>query len=205
MPAVHTSTHIHNVQSNNNMQRCVGSYDAAKYAKKTYSLYYGLHTINLADPLQVKDYRNSLKKGKTASFVPEHFLLTQEDKKKNSGPSYATIATKGVKPGAKIMPRSLKSLLPSWNETWTKIEDWLPLPHVESHVLKKELHGGWHASYMPESYGQAADGVVCMGEINGIPGALQVQRVNSWLKSLEQNSVVLQNSLTAMSGLSVTL
>jgi hypothetical protein len=190
-----TSTHIHNAQSNNNTQRRVGSYNAAKYARKTYSLHYGPHTINLADPLQVKDYRNILKKGKTSSFVPEHFLLREQEKINNSSPSYASIVAKGVKPGAKITPRSLKDLLPSWNETWTKIKDWLPLLCVELHILQKELCGGWCASYMPESYGPLADGVVHMGEIDGIPGALWVQQVNSWLKSLEQNSVELPDAI----------
>jgi hypothetical protein len=96
---------------------------------------------------------------------------------------------------AKITPRSLKDLLPSWNETWMKIEDWLPLPHAESHVLQKELCSGWCASYMPESYGPLADGFVHLGEIDGVPGALWVQQVNSWLKSLEQNSVELPDAI----------
>jgi hypothetical protein len=130
-PAVHTSTHIYNAQSDNDTQRRLGSYDATKHAYMTCSPYYGMHTITWADPLQVKDYRNILKKGQTSSFVPEHFLLRKQEKKNNSSLSYTSIAGKGVKPGAKITPRSLKDLLPSWNETWTKIKDWLPLPSAE--------------------------------------------------------------------------
>jgi hypothetical protein len=42
---VHTSSHIHNTQSDNNMQRRVGSYDAAKHSYKTCCPYYVLHTI----------------------------------------------------------------------------------------------------------------------------------------------------------------
>jgi hypothetical protein len=76
-----------------------------------------------ADPKEVQQFRASLKAGNNSPLVssnfppliPSHFLKTQDDARKNAGPSFSLIAAKGVKPGAKISPRSPLSSLPSWS------------------------------------------------------------------------------------------
>jgi hypothetical protein len=84
------------------------------------------------DPAEVQKFRAGLKAGNNSPLVssnfpllvPSHFLKTQDDARKNAGPSFSSIAAKGVKPGTKILLRSPSSSLPSWSETWTKNEDW---------------------------------------------------------------------------------
>ena len=63
-------------------------------------------------------------------LIPHEFLWSPQDHKMNSGSSksYSHIAAKGIKTGSKQSLRSKESSLPSWNETWTMPEDWLPLP-----------------------------------------------------------------------------
>jgi hypothetical protein len=112
------------------------------------------HVVRV-DPKEVQQFRASLKARNNSPLVssnfqllvPSHFLMTQEDAWKNAGPSFSSIAAKGVKPGAKILPRSLSSLLPSWSETWTKIEDWLPVPKGQEDVLWRGLGCGFHAQF----------------------------------------------------------
>jgi hypothetical protein len=108
-----------------------------------------------ADPAEVQRFRASLKAGNNSPLVsdnfpplvPSHFLKTQDDARKNAGPSFSSIAAKGVKPGAKISLRSPSSLLPSWNETWTKDEDWVLVPPGQEDLLRRGLGRGFHAQY----------------------------------------------------------
>jgi hypothetical protein len=68
-----------------------------------------------ADAAEVQRFRAGLKAGNNSPLVsgnfpplvPSHFLKTQDDAHKNAGPSFSSIAAKGVKPGAKISLRSL--------------------------------------------------------------------------------------------------
>jgi hypothetical protein len=108
------------------------------------------HVVH-ADPAEVQRFRASLKAGNNSPLVsgnfpplvPSHFLKTQDDARKNAGPSFSSIAAKGVKPGAKISPRSLSSLLPSWGETWTKAKDWVPVPLGQEDLLWRGLGCGF--------------------------------------------------------------
>jgi hypothetical protein len=83
--------------------------------------------------------------GNFPPLVPSHFLKTQDDAQKNAGPSFSSIAAKGVKPGAKISLRSPMSSLPSWSETWTKNEDWVLVPPGQEDLLQRGLGSGFRA------------------------------------------------------------
>jgi hypothetical protein len=107
------------------------------------------------DPAEVQTFRAGLKasnnsplvSGNFPPLVPSHFLKTQDDARKNAGPSFSLIAAKGVKPGAKILLRSPSSLLPSWSETWTKNEDWVLVPLGQEGLLRRGLGSGFRAQY----------------------------------------------------------
>jgi hypothetical protein len=107
------------------------------------------------DPKEVQEFRASLKAGRNSPLVsgnfppliPSHFLKTQDDTRKNAGPSFSSIAAKGVKPGAKISPRSPSSSLPSWSETWTKAEDWFLVPEGQEDLLRRGLGSGFRVQF----------------------------------------------------------
>ena len=100
------------------------------------------------NPKEVADFRSALKAGVFPPLIPGHFLKSAQDLRNNASPSsYVSKAAKGVKPGAKILPRHLTSPLPSWHETWTKAEDWLPVPKGQEDILWWGLGAGFRCQY----------------------------------------------------------
>ena len=97
---------------------------------------------------QSAGFKSALKAGGFPLLVPNYLLRTPQDLRNNAGPSsFASKAAKGVTPGAKISPRLKMSPLPSWRETWTKAEDWLPVPKGQEDVLRRSLGSGFRAHY----------------------------------------------------------
>jgi hypothetical protein len=142
-----------------------------------------------ADPAEVQKFRASLKAGNNSPLVsgnfpplvPSHFLKTQDDARKNAGPSFSSIAAKGVKPGAKISLRSPSSLLPSWNETWTKNEDWVLVPPGQEDLLRRGLGCGFRAQFS----GALWEGICEVDEMasrDGTSGDFRLGLVERWLK-----------------------
>jgi hypothetical protein len=142
-----------------------------------------------ADPVEVQRFRAGLKAGNNSPLVssnfppliPSHFLKTQDDARKNAGPSFSSIAAKGVKPGAKISPRSPSSLLPSWGETWMKAEDWVPVPPGQEDLLRRGLGCGFHAQYS----GALWEGICEVDEMasgDGASGDFRLGLMERWLK-----------------------
>jgi hypothetical protein len=141
------------------------------------------------DPIEVQRFRAGLKarnnsplvSGNFPPLVPSHFLKTQEDARKNTGLSFSSIAAKGVKPGAKILPRSPSSSLPSWSETWTKNEDWVLVPPGQEDVLRRGLGCGFHAQYL----GALWEGICEVDEMasrDGTSGDFQLGLMKRWLE-----------------------
>ena len=92
---------------------------------------------------QSAGFKSALKAGGFPPLVPNYLLKTPQDLRNNAGlSSFASKAAKGVKPGAKISPRLKTSPLPSWRETWTKAEDWLPVPKGQEDVLRTIMTEG---------------------------------------------------------------
>ena len=136
---------------------------------------------------QTADFRSALKAGGFPPLVPNCFLKTPQDLRNNAGPSYLYKAAKGVKPGAKISPRLKTSPLPSWCETWTKAEDWLPVPKGQEDVLRWGLGPGFRVQY-----GHPLQVVIDVDEMassHGAFGSMRMERVNTWLASLESASI----------------
>jgi hypothetical protein len=142
-----------------------------------------------ADPAEVQTFRAGLKAGRNSPLVsgnfpplvPSHFLKTQEDARKNAGPSFSSIAAKGVKPGAKITLRSPSSSLPSWNETWTKDEDWVLVPPGQEDLLQRGLGSGFRLQFA----GDLWEGICEVDEMaprNGASGDFRLGLVERWLK-----------------------
>jgi hypothetical protein len=142
-----------------------------------------------ADPAEVQTFRAGLKAGNNSPLVsgnfpllvPSHFLKTQDDARKNAGPSFSSIAAKGVKPGAKISLRSPMSLLPSWNETWTKDEDWVLVPPGQEDLLWRGLGSGFRAQFS----GALWEGICEVDEMasgDGASGDFQLGLMKRWLK-----------------------
>jgi hypothetical protein len=142
-----------------------------------------------ADPTEVKRFRAGLKasnnsplvSGNFPPLVPSHFLKTQDDARKNAGPSFSSIAAKGVKPGAKISPRSPTSSLPSWGETWTKAEDWFLVPEGQEDLLRRGLGCGFRAQYS----GALWEGICEVDEMasrDGASGDFRLGLMKCWLK-----------------------
>ena len=97
---------------------------------------------------QSAGFTSALKAGGFPPLVPNYLLKTPQDLRNNAGPSsFASKAAKGVTPGAKISPRLKTSPLPSWNETWTKAEDWIPVPKGQEDILWWGLGAGFRAHY----------------------------------------------------------
>jgi hypothetical protein len=142
-----------------------------------------------ADPKEVQQFRASLKAGRNSPLVsgnfpplvPSHFLKTQDDAQKNAGPSFSSIAAKGVKPGAKILLRSPSSSLPSWSETWTKNEDWVLVPPGQEDLLRRGLGCGFRAQFL----GALWEGICEVDEMastDGASGDFRLGLVERWLK-----------------------
>jgi hypothetical protein len=142
-----------------------------------------------ADPAEVKKFRAGLKAGNNSPLVsgnfppliPSHFLKTQDDAHKNAGPSFSSIAAKGVKPGAKISLRSPSSSLPSWSETWTKNEDWVLVPPGQEDLLRRGLGSGFRAQFS----GALWEGICEVDEMasrDGASGDFWLGLVERWLK-----------------------
>ena len=133
---------------------------------------------------QSAGFTSALKAGGFPPLVPNYLLRTPQDLRNNAGPSsFASKAAKGVKPGAKISPRLKTSPLPSWNETWTKAEDWVPVPKGQEDVLRRSLGPGFRAHY-----GYPLEVVVDVDEMassHGASGSLQMEWVNTWLASIK--------------------
>jgi hypothetical protein len=142
-----------------------------------------------ADPKEVQQFRAGLKarrnsplvSGNFPPLVPSHFLKTQDDARKNAGPSFSSIAAKGVKPGAKISPRSPSSLLPSWSETWTKAEDWFLVPEGQEDLLRRGLGSGLRVQFS----GALWEGICEVDEMasrDGASGDFRLGLMKRWLK-----------------------
>jgi hypothetical protein len=142
-----------------------------------------------ADPAEVKRFRAGLKAGNNSPLVsgnfpplvPSHFLKTQDDARKNAGLSFSSIAAKGVKPGAKILPRSPTSSLPSWGETWMKAEDWFLVPEGQEDLLRRGLGCGFRAQYL----GALWEGICEVDEMasrDGASGDFRLGLMKRWLK-----------------------
>ena len=133
---------------------------------------------------QSAGFKSALKAGGFPPLVPNYLLKTPQDLRNNAGPSsFASKAAKGVKPGAKISPRLKTSLLPSWRETWTKAEDWLPVPKGQEDILRRGLGAGFCAHY-----GYPFQVVVDVDEMAssyGSSGSLRMERVNNWLTNIK--------------------
>jgi hypothetical protein len=119
--------------------------------------------------------------GNFPPLIPSHFLKTQDDARKNAGPSFSSIAAKGVKPGAKISLRSPSSLLPSWSETWTKNEDWVLVPPSQEDLLQRGLGSGFCVQFA----GALWEGICEVDEMasrDGASGDFRLGLVKRWLK-----------------------
>ena len=134
------------------------------------------------------DFRSALKANGFPLLVPGHFLKTAQDLRNNASPSYISKAAKGVKPGAKISPRYTMPLLPSWCETWTKAEDWLPVLKGQEDILWWGLGAGFCAQYRHPLEVKVVD-VDEMASSHGTFGSMWMERVNMWLASLEEASI----------------
>ena len=125
---------------------------------------------------QSAGFTSALKAGGFPPLVPNYLLRTPQDLRNNAGPSsFASKAAKGVQPGAKISPRLKTSSLPSWNETWTKAEDWVPVPKGQEDVLRRSLGSGFRAHY-----GYPFQVIVDVDEMassHGASGSLRMERV----------------------------
>jgi hypothetical protein len=147
-----------------------------------------------ADPKEVQRFRAGLKAGKNSPLVsgnfpplvPSHFLKTQDDAQKNAGPSFSLIAAKGVKPGAKISLRSPTSSLPSWNETWTKDEDWVLVPLGQEDLLRRGLGSGFCAQFS----GALWEGICEVDEMASRDGASGYFRLGLMKRWLEEQAIL---------------
>jgi hypothetical protein len=142
-----------------------------------------------ADPKEVQQFRAGLKarnnsplvSGNFPLLVPNHFLMTQDDARKNAGPSFSSIAAKGVKPGAKLSPRSPLSSLPSWSETWTKASDWVLVLPGQEDLLWRGLGSGFRAQFS----GALWEGICEADEMaskDGASGDIRLVLMEQWLK-----------------------
>jgi hypothetical protein len=146
------------------------------------------------DPKEVQQFRASLKAGNNSPLVsgnflplvPSHFLKTQDDARKNASPSFSSIAAKGVKPGAKISPRSPSSLLPSWSETWMKASDWVLVPPGQEDLLRRGLGSGFHAQFS----GALWEGICEVDEMASRDGASGDFRLGLMKRWLEEQAIV---------------
>ena len=137
---------------------------------------------------QSAGFISALKAGGFPPLVPNYLLKNPQDLRNNAGPSsFTSKAAKGVMPGAKISPRFKMSLLPSWNETWTKAEDWIPVPKGQEDVLRRSLGSGFRAHY-GYPYQVVVD-VDEMASSHGAFGSMRMEQVNRWLDSLNQASI----------------
>ena len=129
---------------------------------------------------QSAGFKSVLKAGDFPPLVPNYLLKTPEDLRNNADPSsFVSKAAKGVQPGAKISPRHKTSPLPSWRETWTKVEDWLPVPKGQEDVLRRGLGAGFRAHY-----GYPLEVIVDVDEMastHGTFGSMRMEQVNRWL------------------------
>ena len=149
-----------------------------------------------ANLVEVFKFQREMKAGGFPLLVPSHFLSVAEDRRMNAGPSFSKMAARGVKPGAKLSPRSPTSLLPSWNETWMKAEDWIPVPKGQENIFQWGLGVGFRAQY--ECPWEVIDEADEMASADGTFGDVQMERVNRWLAQLYINSIPLLDSIELM-------
>jgi hypothetical protein len=72
-------------------------------------------------------------------------------------------------------------LLPSWSETWTKAEDWVPLPPGQEDVLWRGLGCGFRAQY----WGALWEGICEVDDMasrDGASGDFQLSLMKCWLE-----------------------
>jgi hypothetical protein len=186
VPAERTSGYIHHGR--------IVPLPKADKLKKAASHGPSLACVVRADPKEVQEFRAGLKAGRNSPLVsgnfpplvPSHFLKTQDDTRKNAGPSFSSIAAKGVKPGAKISPRSPSSSLPSWSETWMKAEDWfLVLPGQED-LLRRGLGSGFRVQFS----GALWEGICEVDEMASRDGASGDFRLGLMKHWLEEQAIV---------------
>jgi hypothetical protein len=141
------------------------------------------------DPKEIQQFRAGIKAGNNSPLVsgnfpplvPSHFLKTQDDARKNTGLSFSSIAAKGVKPGAKLLPRSPSSSLPSWSETWTKASDWFLVPEGQEDLLRRGLGSGFRAQFSAALW----EGICEANEMasrDGASGDFWLELMGQWLK-----------------------
>jgi hypothetical protein len=180
-PAEHTSGYIH--------RGWIVLLPKADKLKKATSHGPSSARIVHMDPKEVQQFRAGLKarrnsplvSGNFPPLVPSHFLKTQDDARKNAGPSFSSIAAKGVKPGAKISPRSPLSSLPSWSETWMKAEDWFLVPEGQEDLLRRGIGSGFRVQFL----GALWEGICEVDEMasrDGTSGDFRLGLMKCWLK-----------------------
>ena len=87
----------------------------------------------------------------------------------------------------------MTSLLPSWCETWTKAEDWLPVLKSQEDVLRWGLGASFHTQYRNPL--EVIVDVDEMASSHGAFGSMRMERVNTWLASLESASIPLLDTI----------
>ena len=88
--------------------------------------------------------------------------------------------------GSKISPRSNRLSAYSWKETSTKAEDWLPVLPRQEDLFRRSPGGAYQAQYNLPSNAATFGGNRMMAWEYGPSGHISLERVNSWLASLEQ-------------------
>ena len=143
---------------------------------------------------QSAGFKSALKAGGFPLLIPNYLLKTPQDLRNNAGlSSFTQKAAKGVTPGAKISPRLKMSPLPSWRETWTKAEDWLPVPKGQEDVLRQGLGPGFHVQY-----GYPLEVTVDVDEMassHGTFGSMWMERVNRWLADIRDTCIPLPDTI----------
>ena len=120
------------------------------------------------------------------ALVPNLYLLLDEDRCKQAGPSYSNIAAQNVAAGSKISPRSNRFSSYSWKETSTKAEDWLPVLLHQEDLFWRSPGGAYQAQYNLPGNAVTFGRNRTMAWEYGPSGHISLEQVNSWLASLKQ-------------------
>ena len=135
-----------------------------------------------------------MKAGGFPLLIPGHFLENACDLRNNAGPSsYAQKAAKGVKPGAKISPRSPICFLLGMRCFRKQRTGFLYQTKGQEDVLWWGLGAGFCAQY-----GHPLEVIVNVDEMASSYGAsrrMQMEQVNMWLASLECASIPLPDTI----------